>query len=64
MMIRKRLAALEARKIGDGLSLAARAWLGHTLTSDERTVAERETAASMPVDWSRISKEATTWLQA
>lgn len=64
MMIRKRLAALEARTTDGGLSLAARAWLGHTLTSDERTVAERETAAAMPVDWSRISKEARSWLQA
>lgn len=64
MMIKKRLVALEARATGDGLSLAARAWLGHTLTSEERTVAEREAAESMPVDWSHISKEATTWLQA
>ncbi len=64
MMIKKRLAALEARTTGGGLSLAARAWLGHTLTSEERTIAEREMAAVMPVDWSRISKEATTWLQA
>ena len=64
MMIKKRLAALEARTTGGGLSLAARAWLGHALTSEERTIAERETAAVVPVDWSRISKEATTWLQA
>lgn len=64
MMIRKRLAALEARATGNVLSLAARAWLGHTLTSEERTVAERETATAMPVDWSRISKEARLWLQA
>ena len=64
MMIRRRLAALEARTAGGGLSLAARAWLGHTLISEERTVSERETAAAMPVDWSRISKEAKSWLQA
>lgn len=64
MMIRKRLAALEARTVGYGLSLAVRAWLGHELSPEEHAIAEREAMVPVTPDWSRILEEGPVWLLA
>jgi len=62
--IERRIANLEMAQPA-GLSLSARAWLGHALTDDER--ATLEAIPVLPIDpeyRSRLSAEAVAWLDA
>lgn len=63
MTMKRRLDALETRCPG-GMSLSARAWLGHDLTPDEREQARREASEQFTSTTSSLSKEAQEWLAA
>ena len=62
MNLARRINALEARQ-PDGLSLAAKAWLGQPLSDAEQMAfKERSTPDLSTIDTSSWSQELKTWL--